>query len=80
MPLDLFLLWEKSVEGSDIFIINHFQKPALAFNNTIRLGCVHPMVNEVWACILTPSTTALCKPFHHYRPINPGKLKLVKEM
>jgi hypothetical protein len=49
-----------AMSGAEVSYHSTIGKPALAFNNTIRLGrylgCVHPVASEVWACILTRST------------------------
>ncbi|KAF7635577.1 COesterase domain-containing protein, partial [Meloidogyne graminicola] len=49
-----------AMSGSEVSYHSTIGKPSLAFNNTIKLGrylgCVHPVANEVWNCILTRST------------------------
>ncbi|KAL7080090.1 hypothetical protein ACQ4LE_000284 [Meloidogyne hapla] len=49
-----------AMSGAEVSYHSTIGKPALAFNNTIKLGrylgCVHPVASEVWSCILTRST------------------------
>uniref|UniRef100_A0A914GZ99 Carboxylesterase type B domain-containing protein n=1 Tax=Globodera rostochiensis TaxID=31243 RepID=A0A914GZ99_GLORO len=49
-----------AMSGAEVSYHSSIGKPALAFNNTMKLGrylgCVHPVASEVWSCILTRST------------------------
>ncbi|KAL3096936.1 hypothetical protein niasHS_002652 [Heterodera schachtii] len=49
-----------AMSGAEVSYHSTIGKPALAFNNTMKLGrflgCVHPVASEVWSCILTRST------------------------
>lgn len=48
------------MSGSEVSYHSTIGKPALAYNNTIKLGrylgCVQPVARQVWDCILTRST------------------------
>lgn len=48
------------MSGAEVSYHSIIGKPALAFNNTIKLGrylgCVQPVAQQVWDCILTRST------------------------
>lgn len=48
------------MSGAEVSYHSIIGKPALAFNNTMKLGrylgCVQPVAHHVWDCILTRST------------------------
>lgn len=49
-----------AMSGADVSYHSIIGKPALAYNNTFKLGrymgCVKPMAKDVWDCILQRST------------------------
>lgn len=57
--LDLFRA-VAAMSGADVSYHSIIGKPALAYNNTLKLGrylgCVKPMAKDVWDCILQRST------------------------
>lgn len=49
-----------ALSGAEVSYHSSIGKPALAFNNTMKLGrylgCVQPVASDVWSCIMTRST------------------------
>lgn len=53
------------MSGAEVSYHSVIGKPALAFNNTIKLGrylgCSQTTATEVWSCILTRSTNDILR-------------------